>query len=78
MVMDAENFDGVWSGCRRWIGRVLAVAPIFLAAGVGVVIWEIFRPGFLDLDGVGQLQMAVDNHYNDWFSPLLPLGCTGR
>ena len=33
----------------------------------------IFRPGFLDSDGVAQLRMAVDNHYHDWFSPLLPL-----
>jgi hypothetical protein len=70
--MNAENRDPECS--VRWLGRVLAFAPLFLAAAAGVVIWEVFRPGFLDADGLGQIRMAMGElPMTDWYSPLMAL-----
>jgi hypothetical protein len=59
---------------RRWVGPVVSLAPAFLAAAVGVAVWEVFRPGFLDGDGVGQMRMATGEWpQGDWYPPLLAL-----
>jgi hypothetical protein len=59
---------------RGWLGRILAFAPPVLAAVVGVAVWEVFRPGLLDGDGVTQMAMATgQSALSDWYPPLLAL-----
>jgi hypothetical protein len=56
------------------MGRVLSFAPGILAAVAGIAIWELFRPGFLDADGVGQMRVATGEWPpSDWYSPLMSL-----
>jgi hypothetical protein len=53
---------------------MLFLSPALLAVTAGAAIWEVFKPGILDTDGMGQLQIAKGiAPYQDWWSPLLPL-----
>ena len=58
---------------HRLARRGAACVPIGLAAGAGVAVWLVFRPGLLDNDGLQHLTQATNGVYNDWYSPLLPL-----
>jgi hypothetical protein len=58
-------------------GRLHSVAAAILApvicVGVGLLVWMVFQPGFMDGDGLGAYASALHPPYNDWNPPLLPI-----
>jgi hypothetical protein len=64
--------DTVSTRLPRRVGAALFSAPTACLI-LGVVIWQIFRPGLLDGDGMAAYRSALANSYADWQPPLLAL-----
>ncbi len=69
--MNKPTIDDQRSG--GWPGWAMSLPPIILAACAGVAAWAVFRPGFMDSDTCQHMNQATSGHYDDWFSPFVPL-----
>ncbi|MBY0524327.1 MAG: hypothetical protein K2R98_13055 [Gemmataceae bacterium] len=61
-------FQGAWSAART--GLVCSSMGCVI---LGILIWQVFRPGLLDGDGLGMCVAATSNRYNDWNPPVMSL-----
>lgn len=51
--------------------NVSALPANLLLFGIGVIIWQLFRPGLLSVDSIDQYTQAVTGDFNNWHPPIM-------